>query len=118
MLIFHELLSMSVFQNKAVRLMATFEEGSLSDLAERQRKLLLSSLELYRAIGGSFEQLEAVVMRDESEIPRRVDLVVGELMGELAAIGYLYDLDIMQAAHNTLDRRRQETAALAVDLAG
>lgn len=104
---------MSVFQNKAVRLMASCEAGSLNDLAERRRKLLLSALELYRAIGGSFEQLEAVIMRDEAEIPRRVDVVLGDLMSELAAIGYVYDLDIMQAAHNTLDSRRQEAADLA-----
>ncbi len=94
---------MSEFQNKAVRLMAACGEGSLSDLAERQTKLLLSALELYRALGGSFEQIEAVIMQDETEIPRRVDLVIGDLMKELAAIGYIYDLDIMQAAHNTLD---------------
>ncbi|TCN33753.1 hypothetical protein [Sinorhizobium americanum] len=98
---------MSEFQNKAVRLMAGHGEDSLSDLIERQRKLLFMSFELYRALGGSFDQLEAILMRDEPETPRRIDLVIGDLMGELAAIGYIYDLDIMQAAHNTLDRRRE-----------
>lgn len=88
--------------------MAAFGEDSLSDLEERQRILLLTSLELYRALGGSFDQLEALIMGDEQETPRRVDLVIGDLMGELAAIGHLYDLDIMQAAHNTLDRRLRE----------
>jgi hypothetical protein len=104
---------MSEFQNKAVRLMAACGDSSVSDLAERQRKLLLSALELYRAVGGSFEQLEAVMMRDDTEAPRRVDLVIGELMSELAAIGHIYDLDIMQCAHNMLDARLRETAALA-----
>ena len=107
---------MSEFQNKAVRLMAGRGEDSLNDFAERQRNLLLSALELYRALGGSFDQLEAVIMRDEPEIARRVDLVIGDLMNELAAIGYLYDLDIMQAAHNTLDRRHRERACLATDV--
>lgn len=95
---------MSEFQNKVVRLMvASAGDASVSDLAERQRNLLVAALELYRALGGSFEQLEASVMQDEMEAPRRVELIVGDLMKELAAISHINDLDIMQAAHNTLD---------------
>ncbi|YCI06205.1 hypothetical protein M1D34_29735 (plasmid) [Ensifer sp. D2-11] len=43
-------------------------------------------------------------MQDEANIPRRVDLVVGDLMKELAAISHIHDMDIMQAGHNALDK--------------
>lgn len=76
----------------------------MSDLAQRQRNLLMSARELYRALGGPFEQLEAAIMQDEASTPRRVDLIVGDLMKELAAISHIYDMDIMQAGHNTLDK--------------
>jgi hypothetical protein len=97
---------MSEFQNKAVRLMeAGAGEASVSDVAERQRNLLASALELYRALGGSFELLEASIIQGETDTPRRVDLIIGDLMHELAAISHMHDMDIMQAAYNTLDMR-------------
>lgn len=95
---------MSVFQNKAVRLMiASTGEASIGDLDERRKNLLMTAMELYLAMGGSFEQLEACVMQDETPKPRRVDVVIGEMMKELAAISHVHDMDMMQAAHNTLD---------------
>lgn len=100
---------MSEFQNKAVRLMAACAgEASVSDFSERQRQLLLSALELYRALGGSFEQLEACVMQDETAAPRRVDLIIGDLMQELAVISHTHDIDMMQAAHNALDAGQRD----------
>ncbi len=104
---------MSDFQNKAVRLMAARSgEASVSDLAERQRNLLFATLELYRALGGSFEQLEASIMEDATGAPRRVDVIIGDLMHELAAISHIHDMDLMQAAHNTLDIRLREIRAV------
>lgn len=79
-------------------------EASVSNLAQRRRNLLSSALELYRALGGSFEQLESAIMQDEASTLRRPDLVVGDLMKELAVICHIYDMDIMQAGHNTLDK--------------
>jgi hypothetical protein len=106
------LVTMSLFQNKAVRLMvACSGEASLLDLAERQRNLLRVSLELYRALGGSFEEIERTLLQDVSADPRRVDRIVGDLMKELAAIGHIHDMDIMQAAHNTLDNDLRESHA-------
>lgn len=100
---------MSAFQNKAVRLLAARAgEASARDLVERQRNFLAAALELYRALGGSFEQLEAVIIEDATGAPRRVDLVIGDLMNELAVISHVHDMDMMQAAHNTLDLRLQE----------
>ncbi|MDX0770028.1 hypothetical protein BMJ34_18780 [Sinorhizobium medicae] len=96
---------MSEFQNKAIRLMASYDgDASIGNLALRQRNLLLSALELYRVLGGSFEQLEAAIMQDHASALRRVDLVVGDLMMELAAICHIHDMDIMQAGHNALDK--------------
>lgn len=100
---------MSEFQNKAIRVMSVCEgEASVGDVAERQRRLLLFALELYRSLGGSFEQIEDQIMQDESDPPRGVDLVIGDLMRELAAISHLHDIDVMQAAHNALDRRLRQ----------
>ncbi|WP_245269706.1 hypothetical protein [Ensifer sp. WSM1721] len=88
----------------------------MSDLAQRQRNLLFAALELYRALGGSFEQLEASIMEDATGAPRRVDVIIGDLMNELAAISHMHDMDLMQAAHNTLDiRLREIRAVLATD---
>ncbi|QRY71088.1 hypothetical protein JVX98_31700 (plasmid) [Ensifer sp. PDNC004] len=39
---------------------------------------------------------------------RSADLSIGDLMKELAVIGHLLDIDVMQAGHNTLDRRMKE----------
>ncbi|MFK0274079.1 hypothetical protein ACIQUG_10415 [Ensifer sp. NPDC090286] len=94
---------MSEFQNKAVRLMiASTGEASLGDLDERRRNVLTTAMELYLALGGTFEQLEACVA-DATLQPRRVDMVVGDMMMELAAVSHIHDIDIMQAAHNILD---------------
>ncbi|WP_244560061.1 hypothetical protein [Ensifer aridi] len=49
-------------------------------------------------------------MQDEAD-PRRVDLIIGDLMNELAVISHMHDMDMMQAAYNTLDLRLREIAA-------
>jgi hypothetical protein len=96
---------MSEFQNKTIRLLTVCEgEASVTDPAQRRRNLLSSTLELYRALGGSFEELESAIMKEETGTLRRLDLIVGDLMKELAAICHIYDMDIMQAGHNTLDK--------------
>lgn len=55
-------------------------------------------------------------MEDATGAPRRVDVIIGDLMNELAAISHMHDMDLMQAAHNTLDiRLREIRAVLATD---
>ncbi len=103
---------MSEFQNKAVRLMiASTGEASVGDLDERRKNVLTTAMELYLALGGTFEQLEACVEQGASLEPRRVDVAVGEMMLELAAVSHIHDIDIMQAAHNTLDIGLQQATA-------
>ncbi len=80
----------------------------LVTLPNRQRNLLRVSLGLYRALGGSFEEIERTLLQDVSADPPRVDRIVGDLMKELAAIGHIHDMDIMQAAHNTLNNDLRE----------
>ncbi len=41
---------------------------------------------------------------EREQAPRRPRLIVGDLMKELAAICHIYDMDIMHAGHNTLDK--------------
>ncbi|MGN7737754.1 hypothetical protein [Ensifer sp. 22564] len=98
---------MSEFQNKAVRLTAACDgTAAAGDIVERRKKFLGAALELNQA-------LEAAVIAGKS-LPvgentiRSPDLIIGDLMKELAVIGHLLDIDVMQAGHNTLDRRMRE----------
>ncbi|MGO4621539.1 hypothetical protein AB4Z34_25875 [Ensifer sp. 2YAB10] len=103
---------MSEFQNRAVRLMvASSGEDSTSDLAVRRAKVLTTALELYDALGGSSEQLEACIAKRDAGAPRRIDLVIGDLMMEMATISHIHDIDVMQAAHNALDSGIRETTS-------
>ncbi|MFK0278581.1 hypothetical protein ACIQUG_33280 [Ensifer sp. NPDC090286] len=98
---------MSEFQNKAVRLAAASTgTASITDPRECQKRFLAAALELNGALEQTSEQRNS-----SSEIagsPRRIDLIIGDLMKELAIVGHLFDIDIMQAGHNTLDRRLSE----------
>ena len=98
---------MSEFQNKAVRLTAACDgRAAAGDIVERRKKFLGAALELNQA-------LEAAVIAGTS-LPvgentiRSPDLIIGDLMKELAVIGHLLDIDVMQAGHNTLDHRMRE----------
>ena len=103
---------MSEFQNRAVRLMvASIGDASTSDISVRRTNVLTTALELYVALGGSHEQLETAIAKKESDAPRRIDLVIGDLMMEMATISHIHDIDVMQAAHNALDSGVRETTS-------
>ncbi len=103
---------MSEFQNRAVRLMvASVGDASPSDISVRRTNVLTTALELYVALGGSHEQLETAIAKKESDAPRRIDLVIGDLMMEMATISHIHDIDVMQAAHNALDSGFRETTS-------
>ena len=103
---------MSEFQNRAVRLMvASIGDASTSDISVRRTNVLTTALELYVALGGSHEQLETAIAKKESDAPRRIDLVIGDLMMEMATISHIHDIDVMQAAHNVLDSGVRETTS-------
>ncbi|WP_065373066.1 hypothetical protein [Ensifer adhaerens] len=103
---------MSEFQNRAVRLMvASVGDASTSDISVRRTNVLTTALELYVALGGSHEQLETAIAKKESDAPSRIDLVIGDLMMEMATISHIHDIDVMQAAHNALDSGVRETTS-------
>ena len=106
---------MSEFQNRAVRLMvASIGDASTSDISVRRTNVLTTAMELYVALGGSHEQLETAIAKKakkESDAPRRIDLVIGDLMIEMATISHIHDIDVMQAAHNVLDSGVRETTS-------
>ncbi|MBB4105380.1 hypothetical protein [Allorhizobium borbori] len=102
---------MGAFQNKAVQLVKvrTGEEpASQEDLVRDQ--VLRSMLELYQAAGGSLDELIETAhqtLQPLAEVPR-VDVAMGDLMQSLALLGYVHDIDIIQAGYNTLDAQIRE----------
>lgn len=102
---------MSEYQNKAVALMtARLGTEAASDITARNRAFLAAAISLFHALGGSDEELAAAAQTAGDAVPA-VDVAIGDVMRELAAIGTLSDLDIMQAAYNTLDRQAEEMNA-------
>ncbi|KSV88588.1 hypothetical protein [Sinorhizobium sp. GL28] len=98
---------MSEFQNKAVRLtVACSGAASVTNLGECQKRFLVAALELNNALEQGSDQTDRSLVAAGST--RRIDLIIGDLMKELAVVGHLFDIDIMQAGHNTLDRRMAE----------
>ena len=99
---------MSEFQNKAVRLtVACSGAASVTNLGECQKRFLAAALELNRALDQEADH-DVDVPSVGPGATRRIDLIIGDLMKELAVVGHLFDIDIMQAGHNTLDRRMGE----------
>lgn len=97
---------MGEYQNKAVTLMtACHGETFLTDPRKRSEAYLAAAIDLFQALGGTAEELAAAVEAAGERPAPAVDAAIGDLMKELAAIGSLHDLDIMQAAYNTLDER-------------
>ena len=103
---------MGEYQNRAVALLtARLGTESITDLKGRNEAYLAAAIDLFHALGGSAEELAAVAEAARERPAPAVDMAIGELMEELAAIGTLNDFDIMQAAYNTLDRQRRSIEA-------
>lgn len=103
---------MGEYQNKAVALMtARLGARSTFDPRERNQACLASAIRLFYALGGSAEELAATADMARSKPVPAADIAIGDVMEELAAIGTLKDLDIMQAAYNTLDRQKRSIKA-------
>jgi len=97
---------MGEYQNKAVALMAAcLGEQSATDPKERAEALLTACIGLFYALGGSVEELAKTAKVASTKPAGPVDTAIGDLMKEVAAIGSIHDLDIMQAAYNTLDQQ-------------
>lgn len=102
---------MGAFQNKAVQLVkvSTGEEpASQEDIVRNQ--VLRAMLTLYQSTGGLLDELlEAAhqTLDPHEEVPR-VDVAMGDLMQSLALLGYVHDIDIIQAGYNTLEAQIRE----------
>lgn len=108
---------MSELQNRAVELLK-LQPASLpmTDAALRQHLLSLC-LGLYRAMGGSEPDAEDLLRQSFSTPPADVAASVGDLMMAVAGLSHLKDIDMVQAAYNTLDRgslNRPATARAAL----
>lgn len=95
---------MSEIQNKAVALLVQ-NEGDLFSRPPYSRGMLFleRALELYFALGGD-ETTAANLVQQGGSIPStRVEAAVANVMIEVAAVSYLNDIDMIQAAYNRLD---------------
>jgi hypothetical protein len=107
---------MSELQNRAVELLK-LQAGSppMTDAALRHHLLTLC-LGLYRAMGGSEAHALHLLQHSFSVPPADVATSVGDLMMAVAGLSHLQDIDMVQAAYNTLDRgylHRPATASSA-----
>ncbi|WP_025595025.1 hypothetical protein [Agrobacterium tumefaciens] len=95
---------MGEYQNKAVDLMRNrVGDSILNNKIERREVFLRKALALYHVMGGAADGMRAAV-EDVVHLPKpSVDVAVGDVMHELAAIGHVADLDIIQAGYNKLD---------------
>lgn len=95
---------MGEYQNKSVDLMRNrVGDSILNNKIERREAFLRKALALYHVMGGEADGMRAAV-EDVVHLPKpSVDVAVGDVMHELAAIGHVADLDIIQAGYNKLD---------------
>jgi len=95
---------MGEYQNKAVELMRTLVgEKMLNNKVERREEFLRKALTLYHVMGGTVEDLQAAAKDMGIKPALSIDVAVGDVMHNLAAIGHVADLDIIQAGYNKLD---------------
>lgn len=97
---------MGAFQNKAVQLVKAQDgDASASHEPLARDRVRNAMIDLYRAAGGSLEDLASAARQrfGESSDETRVDTAMGELLQALAVLGHIHDMDIIQAGYNTLD---------------
>ncbi|WP_105440334.1 hypothetical protein [Neorhizobium sp. T25_13] len=103
---------MGEYQNRAVALVAaSVGENFAFDQEQRSQACLVAAIELFYVLGGSAEGLATAAATAATRPTPATDTAIGELMKEIAAIGAMKDLDIMQAAYNTLDRQMRAIKA-------
>lgn len=94
---------MSELQNKIVALIQ-LRRGlqSLVNAEERRRNFICHAIAIYQGMGGRLEDLPAIA--STSPAPnKRMDEEIGDTLFELAAIGHLWDVDVIQASYNRID---------------
>ncbi|MBL0373868.1 hypothetical protein JJB09_17735 [Rhizobium sp. KVB221] len=95
---------MSEFQNRAVELLVAGPGAAVAmDTVERRTRFLENALELYRAMGGTLDEAGGLAKAIYSRPATDVVAEIGDVMIALAGISQINDVDMMQAAYNTLD---------------
>ncbi|OAE49741.1 hypothetical protein [Agrobacterium tumefaciens] len=95
---------MGQYQNRVVELMRdSVGESILNNKIERREAFLRKALALYHVMGGDAQGMHAAVADVVNLQKPSVDVAIGDVMHELAAIGHVADLDIIQAGYNKLD---------------
>jgi hypothetical protein len=96
---------MSEIQNRAIQMFHAQPDGTPITTEEFRQQMLQASLALYRALGGTEAEAHELVKESVQRRPGTLDASVGDVMVALAGVSYLQDMDMMQAAYNTLRRR-------------
>ena len=103
---------MSEIQNRAVDLLKMDPDAHPMTIEDVREQFLTASLALYRSLGGSDARAK-VLLQGSAKQQGDVAALVGDLMLKMAAVSHLQDMDMMQAAYNTLRRRYRELASVA-----
>ena len=99
---------MSEIQNRAVQIFHAQPDGAPITTEEFRQQMLRASLALYQALGGTEAMARELIDESVQRQPGTVDASVGDLMMALAGVSYLQDMDMMQAAYNTLRQRLRQ----------
>lgn len=78
-------------------------ESILNNKIERRDAFLRKALALYHVMGGDAQGMHSAVEDAAGLAKPSVDVAIGDVMHELAALGHVADLDIIQAGYNKLD---------------
>jgi hypothetical protein len=107
---------MSEYQNRAVELLIeTIGKATVLNRVDRRIRFLRQAIELFHAIGGSALEADALLSTAMTGPAPVVSTKLGDLMAELAGIGYSHDIDMIQAAYNTLDMGWQNVTDVGTD---
>lgn len=96
-------------------MITTIGETKVLDRVDRRVRFLRQAIELFQAMGGSSQEANAVIAAGMSGPVPAVSSKLGDLMSELAGVGYSYDIDMIQAAYNTLDQGWQRITDVDTD---
>ncbi|MCJ8519500.1 hypothetical protein ABID21_002272 [Pseudorhizobium tarimense] len=103
---------MSEIQNRAVDLMKMDPDAHPMTVEDLRDNFFKASFALYCSLGGSEAKAKALLQSSGGH-EGDVATLVGELMVTTAGVSHLQDMDMMQAAYNTLRRRYQQLSSAA-----
>lgn len=104
---------MSEIQNRAIQIFRAEAGGTPIDSAAFRQQMLQASLALFKAMGGSEAMVQEQIDQSFHQTPGAVDALVGEILVAMAGVSYLNDMDMMQAAYNTLRQRVRQLSPVA-----